>query len=616
MKNKDANRQILGQSLFRRVSAQLISYTSLLLIFSLVIVLLVDLKPPKTSIKDTEIVTLNKIENIPEESLYIEWLGNKGFNANERTMILIHGEMPNNYDKKFSMVLNNTDYVYYTDNRNNYNIEIDVDVERELYQYWLEQDYNVGIFHFEKFADDSMEKLSQKLFNSISMRYKTDNGYVNSKIPNYSLTEILAATFLKEIPQEAYGNEIRLIGNGIGANLALSLSDYLYAYYEKGVVKQEVLPHRVSLIDPYLSNEAFNNNIKWRNLDAKQSMLQITENMLEYTTNQGLVVEIVENVEVTAEYENGVSVERLKSPYEYKLFDEEDELSESIKEKVAYLLLRQKYSWEYSSDYRLQNRAGLDWYLYSINGSDDSMIGSPEYSSPSYESSSCNWGRNSTRPMLNNRDISNNSSAGKNYAISAWTETVWIRALRGIEFRMKQRVGQQLQDNKTELVKDIHDQFIYSYKDYSLSRFRSENYQLAMNMNRTVIAGYIWNDKNEDRIMNDGLGSHLEGLEVRVTITDTLSSGESVTLVSETVFTSKDGFYLVRLHNSFKKTLTVDVTVIPPSSAYHIQVAATSTYHVADLTKHSFNKNKKAITVSKYYGNAVTIANCGLVVKK
>lgn len=617
MKEKNNLTRLFGETLFNKIAGRLISYTAILLIFSLVIVLLVDIKQ-KTTTPDIPIVELSKVTNIPEESLYIEWLNNNANNDNKfdedkRTVIVVHGETPQQWDSKFSMILNENDYVYYKDNSAQYNVETSANIDRRLYKYWLDQDYNVGIFHYEKFSDDTMEMLQKKLYNKIEMRYMTESGINNSKTPNYSLTEIMAAAYLSEIPEQAYGNEIRIVGNGIGANLALSFCDYLYAFYNRNALRQEILPHRLSLIDPYLSPEKFNNNIEWRDVPQSLSMLELTNSMLDYTTNLGLVCDMVENVEVTAIMENGVSVDKLITPYDYQLSEQEIKIKDSIKEQAAYLLLRQKYSSFYSENYRKQNRAGLDWYLYSINGSDDTNVGSPNYDYANYDSTSnCNWGRYSTRPMLNNRQKSNKSTDGKNYSVSAWTETVWTRALKGIEFNMKQSTGVLKDDNTT--LTDMHGNTLYDYKDYNLTKFRSENYQYA-DFDRTIVAGYIWNDKNEDRIMNEGIASYLGGIQINVTLSTT-TSGETKTVDTFSVVTENDGFFKIEFNCAFVSSHSVNLTVIPPNSLYHVQEPGKTTYHVAELTRHTFNKNSKSITITKSYGSAITMLNCGLVVKR
>lgn len=573
-------------------------------------------------IEQPKVVELENIKNITTDSLYIEWLGNVGYNVDNPTMILVHGETPENWDMKYDMTLSEEDYVYYSTNSANYNVQkflensnpyLDYVIDRNLHQYWLQQNYNVGIFHYEKFADDNMEMLSKKLFNAVNLRYKGEDGYVNANNPNYSLTEILAAVYLSEIPKEAYGNEIRLIGNGIGANLALSMTDYLYYFYEMGQVRQEVLPTRLSMVDPYLSSESFGADIRWREINKAQGLLSITNDMLAYTTNIGLATELIESVEVNAELVEDESVDVLTSPYAY-VYDEDDyDAKAEIKQKTAYLQLRQMYSRLYTPNYSALNRAGLDWYIYSIRGSDDTGKGYLT-EKPNYESSYSNWGRYDTRPILNDEKRNNNSSRGKNYGVSAWTDTVWIRALRGVEFKMQSSDGNYLKDDENNTIKDIHDISLYTYKPYNLTRFRIENLQRAQNINKTIVAGYIWNDQNEDRIINDGVGSYLGGINIMVSLSTTVD-GETKIIESFSIKTSKDGFYKVELDQSFSVSHTLKVTVIPPSSSYYAQTKAISTYHVADLSKHSFDKNVKDINISSSYGNAITIANCGMVIK-
>lgn len=586
---------------------------ALSLLFSLSVFIFAKTKD-ETPPERMTVVKLSDIKNIPSESLSIEWLGSSGYNVDHPTMILFHGEMPSSWDSKFSMNLPESEYVYYSENINNYNFTRNLDIERALHQYWLQQEYNVGIFHWEKFADDSMDKLAKKLFNSVDMRYKTaEKTYENNDLPNYSLTETAAAVYLDEIPDEAYGKEIRLVGNGIGANLALAVSDYLYTAYTKGAIRPEVLPHRVSLIDPYLLPEAFSAEARWRDIPTQNGLLGMTDNMLAYTTPKGLVAEMVENVEVGAAPAGTEPKEKLTSPYEYVLNASQKAIKNGIKANTAYLLLRQKYSEGfYTKKYREQNRAGLDWYLYSVKGSDDNAIGYPD-AAADYASSYCNWGRFNTRPILNDRQRNDQSSRGKNYAVGAWTETVWIRALKGIEFRM-QKFEDYVEDGDGKVIKDKHGQSMYTYTDYHIERFRSENYQRAINMNKTIVAGYVFNDKNEDRVMNEGIGSYLGGLAINVQLTTSVD-GQTETVEQFVTYTSSDGFYLISFDRPFINSHNLTLTVVPPSSSFNVQTAGLTTYHVQDLTKHTFTKNTKTLSMTSSYADAITMANCGVVIK-
>ena len=587
---------------------------ALLLISILTIGFLAGCDPEVES--SSNIVKLEDIKNLPKDSIYIEWLGDKEFNVDNPTMIFIHGETPGAWDYKYELVLPEDDYIFYESSSLNYNITRNIEgLDRILYQYWLDLNYNLGVFHYEAFADDNMKNLSKKIFNSVDMTYLNEEGREYNDIPNYSLTEIMAAMYLDEIPEQAYGNEIRLVGNGIGANLALSLSDYLYTYYSKGEVRAEVLPHRTSLIDPYLSSDSFNHNMSWRDIDSEFGLLSMAEDMLEKTTAKGLVVDMVENVEVGAELVEGKSQETLTSPYDYEYSPAQTDVYRDIKTHVAYLQLRQKYSELFTDEYRALNRAGLDWYLYSVKGSDDTGVGYPT-SKPDYTSSLCNWGPYNTRPFLNDRQRNNNSSRGKNYSVSAWTPTVWIRALKGIEFRM-QRFSDFKEDDQGNTIKDKHGISLYEYEDYTLARYRSENYQRAINMDYTFVVGYIWNDKNQDRKMNEGIGSLLSNITVNATLTTSIDGKqEIVETASET--TGQDGFFIFKFDRAFNNSHTLDLTVVPPNSSYHAQKEIMSTYHVyhvQDLTRHNFNFYTKKLTIASSYGNAITMANCGLVVK-
>lgn len=598
----------------RILKTALNTLVALSLLFSLAVFIFAKTKDT-TQPERMTVVKLSDIKNVPSESLTIEWLGSSGYNVDNPTMILFHGETPGRWDSKFSMNLPEGDYVFYSSSSITYNITKSLDIQRALHEYWLQQEYNVGIFHWEKFADeDSMDMLAKKLFNSVDMRYKTaKDTFENNALPNYSLTEIAAAVFIDEIPEEAYGREIRFVGNGIGANLALAVSDYLYTAYSKGAVKAEILPHRVSLIDPYLSAEDLAAEARWRDIPTQNGLLGMTDNMLAYTTPKGLVAEMVENVEVGAELVGTESQEKLTSPYDYVFDNAQKAIKNSIKGNTAYLLLRQKYSEGfYTLNYRKQNRAGLDWYLYSVKGSDDNAIGYPD-GAADYASSYCNWGRFNTRPILNDRQRNDQSSRGKNYAVGAWTETVWIRALKGIEFRM-QKFADYVEDSDGKVIKDKHGQSMYTYTDYHIERFRCENYQRAINMNKTIVAGYVFNDKNEDRVMNEGIGSYLGGIAINVQLTTSVD-GETSTVEQFVTHTSSDGFYLITFDRSFINSHSLTLTVVPPSSSFNVQTAGLTTYHVQDLTKHTFTKNTKTLSLTSSYADAITMANCGVIIK-
>lgn len=566
------------------------------------------------------------LKNIPDGSCYIEWL-NRDYNVSKPTMIYIHGEMEGAYDEKVSLLLDEDNYVLYTTTSAPSNVASGILTEaaggRNLAYYWLRQDYNVGIFHYEIFADDELSNLVKKIFSPVNMRYKLETGYENTNIPSHSLTEILAAKLIAAIPDAATGSEIRLVGNGAGAILALSTTDYLYTYYGKGENIQNKLPRRLAFVDPYLSTSALPDGFLWRNLSVADGALSASKDMLEHCTSNGLVVEMIENVEVGAQSSGGTSIETLTSPYTFEYNDTQLLLKDKLIESAAYLKLRQKYSSMFTELYKAQNRAGVDWYLYSIHGSDDTQIGYPT-SAPDYSSSYTNWGPFSTRPMLNDRQrtqTSSSSSRGKNYALSAWTPTTWTRAQKGIRFEMK-KYSTNKKDDDGASMSDIHGLAMYVYTDYTLEKFRSENYQKAMNLDATLVCGYVFNDTNEDRLFNDSAVSGIGNAQLNVLLTKTEDSA-TVTVKQFTTYTERDGFFVLRLDKddkgeeiSYSTTHTLKITVVPKNSKYHFQSKGVVEYHTTDIMKHNFDNGETTLSITYHYSNAITLVNCGLVHKQ
>lgn len=603
-------------------------YIALILICAAVCVFFAGCK--KNDDKDEKaIVTYDMIKNIPDNSCYIEWL-NHDYNYANPTVIFVHGEMTGAYDSKVSMKLDTTNYISYSSSSTGYNVAADALLDtignkaekRDLSYFWLRNgnNFNVGIFHYEVFADDDLNTLVEKIFSPVSMRYRTEDGYESTAVPEYSLTEILSAVILKSIPDTAVGREIRLVGNGVGALLALSASDYLYTFYQKGKVPAVKLPSRLAFIDPYLPVDELPSTFLWRGMDTSKGALGLAEDMLKKTTDNGLVAEMIENTEVTSQTIDGTSVEVRTTPYQTEYSEEQMYQKNRIIENTAYLSLTQRYSAVYSANYKKLNRAGVDWYLYSVRGSDGN-VGQGNTDKPDYESTYCNWGPFDTRPILNDRQRTNNSSyRGKNYGISAWTPTAWTRALKGIRFELL-RYSKTKTDSTGNTVYDSHGLAVYEYTKYVVPAFSSEIYEKAINLYTTIVCGYVFDDRDGDRHMNDGVGTGLGGITVNALLTST-ATGETVTVKEFSVKTYSDGFFVLKLDKtndgrdiSFKDSHTLEITVVPSNSRIHFQTAGAPTYFYADLNLQSFELMKKTVNVQSHYSNAITLVNCGVQIK-
>ena len=141
-------------------------------------------------------------------------------------------------------------------------------LDLDLSKYWLDvAKYNVAIFHWERFADETSDNVLAKLFSVPKMKYKTDgDGYETNAVPKNCLTEVFAALYVKEFADKSTDKEIRWVGNGVGADLAAAAADYMLSFVKKGSLDKKYLPDRLTLCDPYLTAADLhlaNDKTKW-----------------------------------------------------------------------------------------------------------------------------------------------------------------------------------------------------------------------------------------------------------------------------------------------------------------------------------------------------------------
>lgn len=591
-------------------------------------------------LKAEEIEYLDEIQG--KDNLYFEWL--RPFNAAKPTMILIHGETTGAGDEKFTMKLDENEYAFKTETNGTEYVVADKigfkasGLNLDLSHYWLSTaNYNVAIFHWERFADDNSDDLLAKLFSVPKMRYLIGDGqYETGRVPRHSLTEIFAALYVNEMSDKLTGREIRFVGNGVGADLALSAAHYLSLFADKGELNKSYLPNRLALCDPYFSIDDMHlsgDKLPWADISTTDGMMGVAESMVSKVAAYGAAVEMTESVEIGKKQTETESGTTDITTYTYAYDLEKSEVAEqkfnNIKKNLAYLELRESYSNKFSADYKALKRIALDWYLYSIIGSDDSgnagasyAVGYPRELSnfTTYLSySGFNWAPNETRPMVNNRqlnsDSSANSSRGKNYSLSAWTPTVYTRALRGVSFKMKKY-------RASTTITTVHGNQTFTYDDYTMGYFRSESFQVSDQTNYTLVCGYVYLDKNGDKFINDGY-SGIPNVELSVSLTT--GSGDTLKTVNEfTVRTDDTGFYAIRLEDktrdsegnlsssgySFSETTTCTINLIPSSHDYVSVSSAASGPFYTTVGGHNFSGYKATVTLNLYNADAISVANC------
>jgi hypothetical protein len=474
-----------------------------------------------------EIVDYEKPEHLEDYQLELKWYNERGeettFNRNRPVVIMFGGYSV--FDARENLVLPeeaynaNTAGVIY--NRALRFGLINANYRRSMSAYWRNVlGFNVGVFHYEAFADDTADNLAKKVFDKDAMTYTNVHGAKQTEnLPDFNLTDAFVMAWLKLmtenplrgtiIPNRAM--EVRFIGDGAGALLAINSANTLMEMYRTYTnVDGGFVPNRIALTSPDFS-----------------SYLSLASQTVENLGNAGCVFELIENKEIAFENEA-----------QQKQYD-------AIKSMSAYLFLRETFSDKYPEEYAVYNRAVRDWYLYSAGGSDDTTASSPQSTINGWQDS---------YPMRDDR--TNKTTTLPYYSVSAWTPTIYVRALRGVEFNMVRYAW----DTATSQQQP---------SERTIDMFSSETLQIS-NLKGVIVCGYVYESLDETVFVNHSYSARLANVTVRVSITLTGNSTRDFD-----VLTGADGFYSFVMRvgeysNSHR------ITVIPPNRGLRIGPTATS----------------------------------------
>lgn len=128
--------------------------------------------------------------------------------------------------------------------------------EAYLAQHWIDQGWNVGIFHWQQFADEGEVKDAEaKIWTAAgprAMRWQSADGvYHEGETLGLSVSELFARE-LRETAAWLRSGELRLAGHSLGNQLVTTTADQLWAQVDAGL-SPRLMPGRVALLDGFWS---------------------------------------------------------------------------------------------------------------------------------------------------------------------------------------------------------------------------------------------------------------------------------------------------------------------------------------------------------------------------
>ena len=137
----------------------------------------------------------------------------------------------------------------------------------QYYQILLDMGYNVGHFYWNQLAEISIDEdfhvWTSDIYdadgNDIGLNYYVSNskGRRTQGDPAQNPHDSVAVLFgeaIKDGLGEDYSQPWRLVGHSMGGQLVLATTQNLIYQNEQGTIGDNLLPERVSLIDPYMCN--------------------------------------------------------------------------------------------------------------------------------------------------------------------------------------------------------------------------------------------------------------------------------------------------------------------------------------------------------------------------
>ncbi|OOM75901.1 hypothetical protein CLPUN_29380 [Clostridium puniceum] len=187
---------------------------------------------------------------------FVEGQSNPYFDPKKPTIIYIHGWQKDSTTK------------LYRESFNPSTMDREYGVDVNLADYWIDKGWNVGIFYWNQFSDESEVKDAEaKIWTTSgpkSMRWrKVDGTYESNNVPTVSVAQLFVDNYKKAMSNFS-GSEIRLAGHSLGGQVVINGTKLISDEIDKNNISSKLLPNRVALLDPFWSknSKSYLNN-KW-----------------------------------------------------------------------------------------------------------------------------------------------------------------------------------------------------------------------------------------------------------------------------------------------------------------------------------------------------------------
>jgi hypothetical protein len=278
------------------------------------------------------------------------------------TIIFVHGMLTDGYysQEKFFLNIGATDPS-----------EFGLETERvSLIQLWLLEGWNVGVYHYNRFASESAPTpIESKIWSTEGpegVRIRHEDNTV-SHVTEYTVAEHFVADYLRAmnlLPDTMGDQEIRISAHSMGGELMAAGLFLLTELASVGQLDYNKLPNRYSMLDTYFCvNMKIGDEVVY--MGPKDIKIRWTGKGL-YRNNTGYtIMECLKDLEA-----NGIAMDYYTHKESFLLVGMPEDILASLKSLSTFALINPNYA-SYGKGFNVitSGHNGIrDWYYCSIRG--------------------------------------------------------------------------------------------------------------------------------------------------------------------------------------------------------------------------------------------------------
>lgn len=235
---------------------------------------------------------------------------------------------------------------------------------------WQNAGWNVGYFHYSRFATEAPQKIESKIWatdGEPNVRYARSDGSFQENPTEYCIAEHFAAEYLRAInmlPDSMGTKEIRLAAHSMGGELTTAGLFLLTVLSDEGQLDAGKLPNRFAMLDPYFSTCILDNEgNEFFVMGPTDITLSWSGKLLPYNRVGPTLIDCLKVIN-----SKGIAVEYYTFDLSTLVAAMPYTLIEMLKEQCVYVTIQPDYDQMNEAYSKLADghNGVRDWYLCSI----------------------------------------------------------------------------------------------------------------------------------------------------------------------------------------------------------------------------------------------------------